>query len=175
MAGEIEIVGHAAPALDAAAERHRDQAAGKIVRPLMIGADELVRSAGKLTAEFGRPMRAAILKHMNGAILRAGDDDGCRPDIRADEVAGIGYLALERDVAPGSAVENFFNLARVDGRVGIDPVGNTGEPLGGPDVWGALRLDVCGRNCGRNSLALPLVHGGEGAGLARAAGCALAL
>ena len=130
----LEIRRHAALAGDAAAERHADEVALQIVGPLVIGADEFLGVAAELAAELGGAVRAAVLEHVDRAVLGARHHDRRRAHIRADEVAGIRHLGFERHVVPGAAVEDPFHLALVDVLVGVDPVGNDGEIVAGPHV-----------------------------------------
>ena len=90
----------------------------------MVGTDKLVRVASKLAAEFRSTMRAAVFNHGYAAVLRACNNDRGRPDIGADEVAGIRDFRLERDVIPGRSMEDALDLTPIDRLVGIDPVRN---------------------------------------------------
>ena len=144
----LEIGRHAAFAGHAAAERNADQVAFQIVGPLVIGADEFVRRAAQLAAEFRGAVRAAVLERMDRAVRGARHHDRGRPDIGADEIAGVRNLRLERDIVPGRAVEDALDFALVNRLVGIDPVGNDGEVVVRPDVI-VREVRQLQRHCGR--------------------------
>ena len=78
---ELEVLGQAALALDASAKRHRHQRAGQVVSPLVIGANEALRTAAIGLAEFGAAMGAAILEGMDAAVLIPRHDDRNAADI----------------------------------------------------------------------------------------------
>ena len=119
---------------DAASERNAGEIALKIVRPLMIGADEFFDVATELATEFRGAMRTAVLDDIDRAVVRAHDDHRRRPDIGADEVAGLGHFAFQSDVVPGAAVKNLLDLALIDRLIGVDPIRDAGETFCRPDV-----------------------------------------
>jgi hypothetical protein len=130
----LEIRRHAALAGDAAAERYADELAGEIVGPLVIGADEFLGGAAELAAELGGAVPAAILDHVDRAVLGPRHHDRRRAHIRADEIAGVRHLGFERHVIPRAAVEDLFHFALVNVLVGVDPIGDDGEIVAGPHV-----------------------------------------
>ena len=87
--------------------------------------------AAEFAAELGRAVRAAVLEHVDRAVLGACHDDRRRADIGADEVAGFRHFRLERNVVPGAAVKDSLDLALVDTLVGINPIGNFGQVV----IW----------------------------------------
>jgi hypothetical protein len=52
MLGVVEVGGHAALSIDAASEWNAGEIALKVVRPLMVGADEFFDVAAELAAEL---------------------------------------------------------------------------------------------------------------------------
>ena len=79
----LEILGHAAVLVDAAAERHADQLAAQIIGPLVIGTHELARVAMILLTELHAAMGAAIDEGLDLAgIAMVGQD--------AEERRGLG-------------------------------------------------------------------------------------
>ena len=155
----VEIRRHAALAADAAAERNADEIAFEIVGPLVIGADEFLGRSRQLAAEFRGAMGAAVFEHVDRAVLRARHHDRRRPDIGADEIAGIRHLGFERHVVPGVAVEDAFDLALVDELVGVDPIRNDAEIVAGPHIVADKRRAAIGmraavwRGAGRSGQA----------------------
>ncbi len=79
-------------------------------------------------------MGAAVLEHVDRAVVAARHHDRRRSNIGADEVAGIRHLGFERHVVPGAAVKDAFDLALVDELVGVDPVRNDAEIVVGPHI-----------------------------------------
>ena len=136
MVAEIERLGHAAAEfLDAVAERHADQLAFEIVRPLVVGALERFRVAVRRVAERDAAMRAAILERVDRARLLAHQHDRRVADRRRLEIAVVGDLAGERGVVPRLAAEDAFLFARVDVGVGVPAVRNARPRR----AWAAFR------------------------------------
>src|ERR1700739_4590977 len=79
-------------------------------------------------------MRAAVLVDVDRSVIGPRDDDRSRPDIRADEIAGLLDLGLQPDVIPGRAVEDALDLALIDELVGIAPIRDDTEIVIRPDV-----------------------------------------
>src|SRR6202012_5188073 len=125
----LEVLRHAAELVDTALERDALEIALEIVGPLVIRANELGIVASRMAAEFGATMRAAVLEYMDGAVFGARDDDRCRSDVRALEVAAIGDFRFERNEVPGMSMENPLDLAGIDLFTGVDPVGNGTQAL----------------------------------------------
>ena len=105
----------------------------------MIRAHEFRRVAAQLAAELGAAVAAAVLHHVNRAVLGAAHDHRHRADIRAPEIARIGDLGLESDEIPCRALEDALDLGLVDLVRGVDPVRNVRQPFLGPDVFVAER------------------------------------
>ncbi len=122
----VEILRRAAQSLHAAAERDGRQVALQIVCPVVIRADETVRSAAVFAAEFHPAMGAPVLEDVYFAVHVAGDDDRIRADIGPHVTARFGDFAVEPDVIPVPAEKNLLDLAFVDVLIGIDPVGDAG-------------------------------------------------
>ncbi|KAG0761583.1 hypothetical protein G6F22_018851 [Rhizopus arrhizus] len=76
----LEVLGHAAFAVHAALEGDALQIALQVVRPLVIGADELFGVALAVAAELGAPVGAAVLEHVDRPVFGARDHHGRRPD-----------------------------------------------------------------------------------------------
>src|SRR5262249_26029089 len=115
MIGILEVVWHAAFAIDAAAEWNAGEIAFEVVGPLVVRADELLGVAAQLATELGGAMRAAVLEHIDAAVVGARHHHGRGPDIGSDEIARLRHFAFERDIIPGSAVEDPVDLALVNG------------------------------------------------------------
>src|SRR5437764_12562306 len=64
-------------------------------------------------------MRADVLDDVEGAVAVAGQAHRALADLRACEVAGVGHLGLEADVAPVAAVEYPLELAAIQRLVGV--------------------------------------------------------
>src|SRR5262249_25967492 len=128
----VEVGGHAALLLQAAPERHADQVALEVVRPLMVGTRELGRVAEMPLAELHAAVRAAVLERVQGAVAIADDDPRLLADERALVVARTWDLGLERHVVPAAPAEDPRLLPRVDLRVRIRPEGHTGHALRRP-------------------------------------------
>ena len=134
MLRDIEIGGHAALAIDTAAEWNAGKVTMEIIGPLMVGADEFFGVTAELATEFCGAMRTAILEHIDRAVGRAHDDHGRWTDIGTDEVSGIGDFAFQGHIVPGAPVKNLFDFALVDSLIRVHPVGDARESLRRPHV-----------------------------------------
>jgi hypothetical protein len=121
-------------------ERQAGEFAIELVRPLVVGAHEAAGVAVGLLAEAHPAVGAAVLDHANAgidaAILRrdaiADHDHLALADGRELEIADVGDLDFEADVAPVRAVEDFLQLLPVQLRVGVGPERHAAGPGGGP-------------------------------------------
>ena len=128
-----EVLRHAATlALHAALEGDALKVAGEVVRPVVVWADHFLRVAEMLAAELHAAVSAAVFKDVHGAVCIARHHHRRRADEGTLVVARVGDFGLERHEIPRAAVEDALDLALVDLRAGVDPVGDRGQAFGGP-------------------------------------------
>src|SRR5580704_5242832 len=127
-----KILGHAAQAAQAAAERQAEQLAFEVIGPLVVRAGEFLRSAAIGAAELHAAMGAAIDQNVDLTIHAAHRDDLAGAQLAAGKVPRVGDLGVETDVKPVRALEDAFLLTREDVGVGVDPVGNARWSRRGP-------------------------------------------
>jgi hypothetical protein len=136
----LAVGGHAALAGDAAPERHPGQPAGEIIGPVVIDAGDLLRRAALREAQQRTAMGAAVLEGMDGAVVVAGDHHRHVAEIGEPERIRLRQLGFQAQEGPGIAAEDALLLLRIEVAVGVEPVGNAGEPFRRP--WAPARMDV---------------------------------
>ena len=124
---DLAVLPHAAP------QRHALQVAAQRVAPLVIRADELLHpTAVALAAELHAAVRAHVLEAVQRAIGRAAQNHRALTHHGALEVARVGHLGLQADVAPVALVEEAFQLLAVQRLVGVDGEGDAAGVAGRP-------------------------------------------
>jgi len=118
----VELGRHAALAIDALPERHRDQRPVELVAPLVVRAREVGRVAERLATHLGAPMRAPVGHHVHPAIVAPGHDHRALADLRQLVVARRRDLGLQRHIRPAGSLEDALQLRRVHVGVDVDPV-----------------------------------------------------
>ena len=141
---QVEVRRHAAvdavAILDAILERQSRQFAVELVGPLVIGAHEAARVAVRLLTEPHPAVGAPVLDHpdagVHSAVPRrhaiANHDHLPLADPAELVVADVGDFHFEADIAPVLAVEDAFELALVQLRVGVGPEGHAAGARPGP-------------------------------------------
>src|SRR5208283_1322397 len=104
----------------AAGVGHADQVTAIVVSPSMIGASEGVGVAAVALTHGVAAMHTPVEHELNVAVLVARNDHRLQTDLTRHVVAGLGNLALMRDVNP-FAIPDFFELLAENGGVVIDP------------------------------------------------------
>ena len=119
----VEVLGHSAldlaVALDATAERNAQQVSLEAVAPLMVGTDEVGLVAVARAAELQAPVRTDIFDDADAPFEVAHHDHRAFADGAALEVAGLGDLGLQPNIAPVGAVEETIKLASVQRVAGV--------------------------------------------------------
>src|SRR5690606_32795308 len=111
-----EVLGHAADAVHAALEGYALQVALQVVGPLVIRAHELLRVALAVPAELRAAMGAAVLEHVDRAVLGARHHHRRGADIRALVVPRVGDFGFQGHIVPGLAMEDDLYLFLIHGR-----------------------------------------------------------
>src|SRR5262249_17882286 len=123
---------HAALAAQPFAEGDAGEVAAKIVAPVVIDADDVARLPALVEHEQGAAMGTAILEGVQRAMLVAGDHDRHRTEIGAAVGVGAGQLGLEAEEIPGRPLKDPLLLPAINVAVGVEPIRDAGEALGGP-------------------------------------------
>src|SRR4030088_157571 len=134
----LAIRRHAALAADAAAEGDAREFAGKVIGPVVIDADDLAGLAALLEAQERAAMRATVLEGVDRTVPVARHHHRHVAEVRRAKRLGPRPLRLQAQKCPGVAAEYARLLLGVKLAIGIDPVGDPGEPLGRP----AALMDV---------------------------------
>ncbi|MNL15343.1 hypothetical protein D3C87_1363240 [compost metagenome] len=130
----LEVRRHATDLVDAALERNALQVSLEVVRPLVVGADELLRIALAGATELSAAMGAAVLEDGDRVVLRANDHDGRGADVTALVVARVGNLRFQGDKVPGVPPKDALDLLVIDRLAGVDPVRNVVHGVRWPDA-----------------------------------------
>src|SRR4051794_2429011 len=127
---EMETLGHAALAADAATERDARQIAGEVVAPGVIDAGQPVfRVAALFQADEIAAMGAAVDHRMDVAVLPARDDDRGLAEKTGLVVARFGQLVGEAEILPARAEKDPVAFGAVDFGVCEDLVRDARVPL----------------------------------------------
>ena len=100
-------------------DRHADQRAGAVERPVVIGTGEAPRRALVLAAHGGATMGAAVEQHVQRAVAVAADDHRPQAELATDEAVRRRQLALMGEKGPGAA-EHAVHLVGEDRLVGVE-------------------------------------------------------
>ena len=124
MLGHIEFLRIAAHAFQPPPERHADKRTGRVVGPLVIDADE--RPVGLVTTQRAAHgcalVGAAIYPGMDGAIGCPRHHHRSIADMGRTEIAAVGQLGFEAEVAPGLSAKDVFLFGSEDRLAVIDCV-----------------------------------------------------
>jgi len=131
--GDVEVLGHAAPALDAVAKRDALQLAVQAIAPGMVDAGQHRRVAFFLQADQRTLVGAAVDHRVDLAFLVARHDHRGLADAGQLEVARLLHVELETKEIPHRPVEDARLLERIDLRVGEQSIGNLGYAAFRPD------------------------------------------
>ncbi len=110
---EIEVVGHAAFALEPLAEGQAGELAGGGIAPAVIEAHVALGVPAQLAHDHRAAVRAAVDEGVDRAVLVARHHDRRVADPRGAEVAGVRDLGFQTQIAPGRAAEDALHLERV--------------------------------------------------------------
>ncbi len=106
----------------------------EVVRPLVVGADELLRIALAGAPELRAAMGAAVLEDGDRVVLRATITHGRGADVAALVVARVGDLRFQGDKVPGVAAKDALDLLVIDRLAGVDPVRDVVHGVRWPDA-----------------------------------------
>ena len=112
--GNLEVVRHTALALYPLLLGHREQSAGMVVAPHVIGAVELARVAAQPGDHLRAAMGAAVLEGVNRAFLAPHDDHAALAEIGRRIIALVGDFPLQREILPVRAAEHPVELDVVE-------------------------------------------------------------
>src|SRR3981189_971750 len=112
--------------------------AGEVIGPIVIDADDLACLAALLEAQERAAMRAAVLEGVDFPVPVARHHHRHVAEVRRAKRLGPRQLRFQAQECPGVAAEYARLLLGVKLAIGIDPVGDPGEPLGRP----AALIDV---------------------------------
>ena len=101
-----ELLRHPALAGNAARKRHPDERAGRVVAPLVIDADMVLRIAAQLAPDDGTAMRAQVDERVHRSFRIAVIDHRIRPEPGGAEIPRIRDLGIQPEVHPNRAFEN---------------------------------------------------------------------
>jgi hypothetical protein len=127
----LEIVRHAAAAVDAVPERDRFQVAAQVIAPGVIDAVEIFDFPTIVETDQRAAMRASVLERDDLAILGASHHDRHRAHHGGAVLAGLRHVDLQTEKVPGRTFKHTRLFIARDLRIAIHPIRNTGQ-AGGP-------------------------------------------
>ena len=123
----VEIVRHAALALNAPLKRNGGEIALQVVGPVVIDAGQPLDRAAFLDADEIAAMGAAIDHRVEGAGLITHNDNWDIAHHGCLEIAGFGNFTAEAEETPGGALKDLFLLLREDRFIRINGIGDFAE------------------------------------------------